>query len=410
MNLGVDRRVLTLSLAQLAESVGNSFLIIVLPLYIASGTVEGGLLGMDEVMVTGVVLSLSGFVSSFFQRPFGVASDSLGRRKIFVVSGLALLAVASFAYSLTESYASLLGVRALQGVAAGMIIPSAIALVNEFSASGVRGGSMGVYNTFRLVGFGAGPVAAGAVVNAGPYAVLGREIAGYDAAFYFAAATAATSLVLVSIFIHDPEETIQTGHSGPSSFRVFDDDGGLDPVFTLGLVTLFMAIGIALFATIQVNINEHLDQGSTWFGLQFSAFIVAQVLLQTPVGSASDRWGRKPFVFWGLVFLVPTTFAQGLVTTSVGMFVARLLQGVAGAMVFAPALALAGDLARGDSGSKLSVLTTAFALGVAIGPLSSGYLISYGLVVPFAFGAVLAGIGAVLVWSEIEETVGVETS
>jgi len=242
-----------------------------------------------------------------------------------------------------------------------MIIPSAIALVNEFSASGVRGGSMGVYNTFRLVGFGAGPVAAGAVVNAGPYVVAGREIAGYDAAFYFAALTAATSLVLVTVFIHDPDETIRTGHSGPSSFTVFDDDGGLDPVFTLGLVTLFMAIGIALFATIQVNINEHLDQGSTWFGLQFSAFIVAQILLQTPVGSASDRFGRKPFILWGLVFLVPTTLAQGLVTTSVGMFVARLLQGVAGAMVFAPALALAGDLARGDSGSKLSVLTTAFA-------------------------------------------------
>jgi len=50
----------------------------------------------------------------------------------------------------------------------------------------------------------------------------------------------------------------------------------------------------------------------------------------------------------------------------------------AGAMVFAPALALAGDLARkGQSGTQLSVLTMAFGLGTALGPLASGYLIRY---------------------------------
>jgi len=190
------------------------------------------------------------------------------------------------------------------------------------------------------------------------------------------------------------------------SLNITGEDSLLNPVFTLGLVTLFMAIGIALFATLQVEVNDRLGQGSTMFGLQFSAFIVAQILLQTPVGRASDTYGRRPFILWGLIFLAPTTFAQGVVTTSAGMFAARLGQGVAGAMVFAPALALAGDLARGDSGSKLSVLTTAFALGVAVGPLSSGFLVGYGFVVPFAFGATLAAVGVVLVYTQVEETVG----
>jgi MFS family permease len=88
------------------------------------------------------------------------------------------------------------------------------------------------------------------------------------------------------------------------------------------------------------------------------------------------------------------------------MFLARFVQGIAGAMVFAPALALAGDLApEGQSGSTLSVLTMAFGFGVAFGPLLSGFLVAFGFVVPFAFGATLAGVGALLVWSQVEDTI-----
>jgi MFS family permease len=88
------------------------------------------------------------------------------------------------------------------------------------------------------------------------------------------------------------------------------------------------------------------------------------------------------------------------------MLLARLLQGVSVAMVFAPALALAGDLAgEGRSGSTLSVLTMGFGVGVAIGPLASGYLVGFGFVWPFAVGAVLAVLGLLLVVSQVEDTV-----
>jgi MFS family permease len=95
------------------------------------------------------------------------------------------------------------------------------------------------------------------------------------------------------------------------------------------------------------------------------------------------------------------------------MLGARFLQGVAVALVFAPALALAGDLAgKGQSGTQLSVLTMAFGLGVALGPLTSGVLVSYGFVVPFAFGAALAVVALVLVFTQVEESLtgGEETT
>lgn len=404
---GTDRRILALAMARMADGVGNSFLIIVLPLYIASGVVEGRTFGLTESMIIGIVLSLVGFVSSAGQPFTGRVSDRTGRRKLYILVGLAGLTTANLLYLFAGSYVTLIIVRVLQGVSIAFIIPTSVALVNELAGAGTRGGNMGVYNTFRLVGFGTGPIAAGALVNAGPFSLGGVTLSGFEATFYVAAGAAALGFALVTYLVHDPAELESA--SKDLSIDVLDGEGGLDPIFTLGVASFFMATGIALFATLQPEVNARLDQGSTWFGVQFAAFVIAQVFLQVPIGRATDRWGRRPFILVGLVLLVPTTLAQGIVLDSAVMLAVRFLQGVAGAMVFAPALALAGDLASGgDSGTKLSVLTMAFTLGIAIGPLSAGFLVELGFVVPFAVGAALAAVGLVLVYTQVEETVGRE--
>ncbi|WP_087714739.1 MFS transporter [Natronolimnobius baerhuensis] len=403
----VDRRVLALAFARMADGIGNSFLIIVIPLYVTSGIVGGETFGLSESMIIGIILSLFGFLNSSFQPLTGRLSDRTGRRKLFILIGLGGLAVTNLAYVFAGSYLSLVVIRGLQGISVSFIIPASVALVNELATTGDRGGNMGVYNTFRLVGFGAGPVAAGAVVNLGPYTLPGGlAISGFDAAFYIAVITASLSYLLVTVLITDPDTTNATA-GADLSIDVWDRSGSkvFDPIFTLGLASLCMAASIALFATIQPQVNERLGQGATWFGLQFAAFIVAQIVLQTPIGRACDRFGRRPFIVTGMVILVPSTLVQGFILTPESMFVARLAQGIAGAMVFAPALALAGDLApEGESGSKLSVLTMAFGFGIAIGPFSSGALIEYGFHVPFIFGTVLAAMGAILVYTQVEES------
>lgn len=402
---GTDRRVLALAVARMADGIGNSFLIVVLPLYVASGLVGGRTFGLTESMIIGIVLAAFGLLNSSFQPATGRLADRTARRKVYILFGLGVLAVTNLLYVLAPTYLSLLAIRIVQGVGVAFIVPASIALVNELASSETRGGNMGVYNTFRLVGFGAGPVVAGGVVNAGPYAVAGWTVSGFEAAFYVAAATAATSFVLVTVLVHDPEDLVAAGED--LSIAVLDDDPGrtFDPVFVLGVANLFMASGIALFATLQPQVNARLGQGATWFGIQFSAFVLAQVLLQAPIGRASDRVGRRPFIVGGLVLLAPATLAQGLVGSSYAMLVARFVQGIAGAMVFAPSLALAGDLAGvGESGSTLSVLTMAFGYGVALGPLAAGFLVGFGFVVPFAFGATVALVGLFLVVTQVEET------
>lgn len=403
---GVDRRVLALAFARMADAMGNSFLVIVLPLYVASGAVTGSAFGLSKPMIAGLVLALFGIASSIAQPFAGRLSDRLGRRRVFVVTGLILFTFANLAFVWAFDYLMLFGLRILQGGAAALTITASIALVNEMSQVDSRGGNMGVYNSFRLVGFGAGPLLASALIEGGPYVLPGLQatITGFEGAFYIAAASALVSALLVLWLVDDPEETQPTDRAIAIAVRDASGRNVLDPIFALGMATLVMAACIAMLSTLEPEINQRLNQGPVLFSIEFVALIVALAIFQPLIGRMSDERGRKTFVVVGLLALIPTTLVQGFLTTPTEMIVARAAQGLAAALVFAPALALAGDLAdRGQSGAQLSVLTVSFGLGISAGQLLAGFFVGFGFAVPFVIGAGLAGVGAALVASEVVE-------
>jgi MFS family permease len=426
MVLGTDPRVLTLGFARMADALGNSFLIIVLPLYIASGQISlEGIVGVEilgfvlrEETLIGLVLSLFGLVNSLGQPYTGRWSDRSGKRRAFVLAGLTLFGIGSAAYPFVSTYWSVLLARAFQGIGAALTIPATVALVNDYARSdSERGGNFGIFNTFRLIGFGFGPIIAGVVITGGlssegvvTYEIFGRALSGFDAAFAVAVAGAVISFALVALLIDDPPAAEEAANKDLSIAIRGPDGRGLDSVFVLGVGTFLMATTIALFATLEGPIRARLDESTLFFSVQFAAVVIANVLFQVPIGRASDRFGRRPFIVAGFVVLAPSVFLQGIVTDPWTMLLARFVQGVAVALVFAPSLALAGDLsAERGSGTTLSVLTMAFGFGVALGPLASGVLFNLGgFATPFFFGGVLSLLALALVYSEVEETLDLE--
>jgi MFS family permease len=417
MDFDLDTRVLTLALARMVDALANSFLVVVLPLYIGqvvalpafvgtTVTVASVTFTVTPELLIGVVLSLFGFLNSFGQPFTGSLSDRTGKRKAFLLFGLALVAVGSAGYIFLRDYTSILLMRALQGVGAAFTIPATVALVNEYSAADDRGGNFGLYNTFRLLGFGTGPLVAGVVVSQGPYRLAGFDVSGFDAAFLVAVVGAVASFALVTALIRDPERP-ETEAADDISIQMRNPDGpGLDPVFALGIATIVMAFSLAVFAPLANTINERLGQGEFLYSIQFGAAVLANVVFQYPLGQFSDRYGRRPFLLGGFVLLLPATLAQGFVDSSLLMVALRFIQGIAIAAVFAPSLALAGDLAKeGQSGSTLSLLTMGFGLGIAFGTLFSGILVGFAFFVPFVV-ATVAGVGALyLVYTQVGETV-----
>ncbi|MFC9997518.1 MFS transporter [Nocardia sp. NPDC127526] len=119
------------------------------------------------------------------------------------------------------------------------------------------------------------------------------------------------------------------------------------------------------------------DFGSGFAALQWIldsyALGLAAVLLAA--GSLADRIGRKKVFDGGLVIFVLASLACGLAPGDVTLIVARFIQGLGGAVLFAVGPALLGHEFRGrDRGLAFGVFGGVAGLAIAFGPLIGGGL------------------------------------
>jgi MFS family permease len=105
-------------------------------------------------------------------------------------------------------------------------------------------------------------------------------------------------------------------------------------------------------------------------------YVLTYALTAFAGGAAADRLGHTP-VFRAGVGLSVAAFVMGGTAPSFGwLLVARIVQGVAGGLVYgtAPALSTAG-VPAGLRGRRLGFLSGAIALAGALGPLAAGLLV-----------------------------------
>jgi MFS family permease len=334
-------------------------------------------------------------VNSAAQPLTGALSDWTGRRKLFIQLGLAVMACATAAFVLATRYRDLLIIRAFQGIGFALTIPASMAIMTAVTERKTRGGAMGVFTTFRMLGFAVGPLIGGLV----------QVHFGFAAAFLTGTGFLVAGLVAVQVWVEDPPAGRDEAAGG--EFRVFDTgllSGGL---LALGGAMFVMAAAIAMMSTLENTFNQRLHQSAIGFGVAFSALTVSRLVSQVPLGSLSDRLGRRPLIIAGLLFLAPTTALLGVAASTLQLTGVRLAQGLASAAVAAPAFALAGDLSTvGGEGRQLSVLTMGFGLGIALGPLLAGLLALVSFETPFLLGAALALIAAWIVYRYAPETRG----
>jgi MFS family permease len=107
-------------------------------------------------------------------------------------------------------------------------------------------------------------------------------------------------------------------------------------------------------------------------GLALGIYGLAQGVLQIPFGMASDRWGRKPVLYVGLLIFAAGSFVGAIADDIWTAIAARTLQG-AGA-ISSVAMALAADLTRPQHRNKVmamigSMIGLMFALSLVGAPL-----------------------------------------
>jgi MFS family permease len=388
--LGANRLVLALSAARLSDAVGNSIVMVVLPLYVA--VLPAPLVPVNEPQRVGFLLAAYGIVATVVQPVAGIVSDHLRRRKLLVQLGLLVMAGATLAFDFADTFFHLLLLRAFQGVGVALTVPAAMALLTTGSVRETRGGSMGVYTMARMAGLAVGPLLGGALY----------EWSGFSAAFFAGAAGIGLGIITVQISVHEKRDHARVAPEQKGDLRRVIGA----PLLTLGLVTMIMAAAFTMMATLETQFNERLHQGAFAFSVAFSALMVTRLVFQVPLGRLSDRIGRKPLVIGGLLLLSVSTGVLGFSRNTWELSGLRLIQGLAAAAISAPSSALAGDLTHGGREARqMSVVTAGFTLGIAVGPLIAGALAPFMFELPFIVGGGLCLLAAWAVQHYVPETV-----
>jgi MFS family permease len=169
---------------------------------------------------------------------------------------------------------------------------------------------------------------------------------------------------------------------------------GLAGIFGLRLLGMFVILPVfAIYA-------EQIPGGSdlTLVGIAIGAYGLTQAILQIPFGWWSDRYGRKPVIYIGLVIFAAGSFVAAAATNIYVIIIGRVLQG-AGA-ISAAVMATAADLTREQHRTKAmamigSTIGLSFAFSIVAGPWLDRHIGVPGI---FAMTGALALMAMLVVW------------
>ena len=160
--------------------------------------------------------------------------------------------------------------------------------------------------------------------------------------------------------MHDP-------HSERMSSSETRAAGGLAMVFAFRMLGMFMVLPVlATYGTDLAGATPAL------IGLAIGAYGLTQAVLQIPFGIISDRIGRRPVIYVGLLIFAAGSVLAANADSIWGVIAGRVLQG-AGA-ISAAVMALLSDLTREQHRTKAMAMIgmsigLSFAVAMVVGPL-----------------------------------------
>ena len=175
-------------------------------------------------------------------------------------------------------------------------------------------------------------------------------------------------------------------------------------VVCIAIFMLLLDITVVNVALPEIQRDLNADFSHLQWVVDAYALTLAALLLTA--GSLADRYGRRLIFAGGLVMFVAASLLCGFATSPTMLDVARGLQGIGGAAMFATSLALLAQEFEGrERATAFAIWGATTGLAVAIGPLVGGALVD-GIGWEWIF-FINVPIGALCLWivmSKVRET------
>ena len=140
-------------------------------------------------------------------------------------------------------------------------------------------------------------------------------------------------------------------------------------------------------------------------GLLFASYSVMQLVFTPILGRLSDRYGRRPVLFFSLLGTSLGFFILGFATTLWMLFAGRIIDGVTGGNISTAQAYIADVTTEENRARGMGLIGAAFGLGFIFGPAIGGILSRWGVHVPFLFAGALSLANATLLYFVLPETV-----
>jgi MFS family permease len=236
-----------------------------LPLYVRhlGGTTS------DVGLIIGILA-----LTSLAARPFlGVWMDRAGRR-VFLLTGAGIYALASLGYWVIRSVPGLLLWRVFHGIGLATFSTAAAALAADLAPPGRRGATMGVFGLAQAAALTVGPGIGQVILRA----------AGYPGLFVGAASTALASLVFGLALPAIPfQRSDDAPEPGSRAWPIRDTAGAS--------AALQFAASVAYGTIISFIAVVARDRGLETVGVFFALLALSSLGIRVAAGRAYDAWG-----------------------------------------------------------------------------------------------------------------------
>lgn len=341
-------------------------------------------LNIDNSALLGTIMALPSIAELITVMIVGVLIDKYGRKNM-LLGGLLLATLAIFMIATTTNLYVLAFINILHGISAGTILVSSLALLADYVPQDSRGKEMGAFdfaNLFGwLVGFGIGGILVDIFIN---------EL---WLRFVIDGILALICLIYAYFALEEPDkeshiaEEINFGHVT----SVLRQKSIL--LLMIPWLIIYLFIG-AILTFASVAGVKGMNIPATYVGLALGGAGVIFLSTQIFFGKMSDKYGRAPIMFLGVIGVLGLASTVGVVSVlapppeHIGLnYLIQLAPAIPLVLIFAlmcsafapSALAsLADEAHEKRRGITMGVYSMVISAGMSIGPPAFGFISLYG--------------------------------
>ena len=368
----------------------------------------------------GIIASVSAVTGIVASIPAGMLSDKFGRKKMLIFSAI-VFSTAPFLYLLVTNIWQLAIIRFYHGFATAIFIPVAMALVSD-TFHKERGEKMGWFSTSTLFGRFMAPIIGGSIIGA-----LAFNPAMSYKVVYIVCGIAGTIVFILALKINNPPSpplrAMAFSKGGNTPLSPLDRGESYPPLekgnagrfseskkweeILIAFKTVISNRRILVASAVEASILfaygtfetflplYSIKAGLTAYevGIFLSAQVITLALTKPIMGRFSDRHGRKPQIFMGVIIGAICIGSFSLFKSFIPLIALSILFGLSLSIVTSATSAFIADLSRREThGSAMGVLGSIMDIGHTTGPLISGIVAAY-----FGYEKAFTGASLVLI-------------